>query len=423
MTTCDNCLNKEKCQKDVQDSSTYGKVGDINSLPNITSAFLVLTQGCNLKCKYCFVVQKPRSMTYEIAKDAADFLARNAKDRNEVPSINFFGGEPLIKWDDIIIPLTQYIRGEYGDKFELSMTTNGVLLDEEKLEFMKRNKIGFMVSIDGNKKTQDLNRPCSNGKSSFDIIGPKIPLFLKYNPNMTFRATVDHDNADEYLNNHKFAVENGYTNMFSIVNVFSKWSEEEKTELEKQIHMTADYYIELLYDGIDFTMNPFTSMFNKISRIREAESKNEFRNAGVGLLGYGRCGLGASKFASIGTDGKIYSCQEMSDNDDMGKPFIIGNIYNGTDNEKRMDIIRKFNPKLVHSTDGMDCKKCPFNMICDGACTINNYFANGDLNVMPSILCFYYQTLYKEAQRVQEFIRKLDKAVTAAKKRGILNER
>lgn len=420
---CSRCQNKEKCKDgNLGRTSIYGKAGDKNSLPKITSAFLVVTQACNLKCKYCFVVQKPRSMKYETAQDAADFLAKNAFERNETPGINFFGGEPLLKWHDIIVPLTLYIREKYGNNFELSMTTNGVLLDEEKLEFMKKHKIGFMVSIDGNKKTQDLNRPCGNGKSSFDIIAPKIPMFLKYNPNMTFRATVDHDNVHEYLNNHKFAVENGYTNMFSIVNVFSEWSEEEKNELERQIQLTADYYLSLLYKGINFSMNPFGNMFNKIEKIKYAEENNEFRTAGEGLLAYGRCGLGASKFASIGTDGKLYSCQEMSDNDDLGKPFIIGNIYNGTDNEKRMAIIEKFDPKKVHSTENMDCKKCPFYMICDGACTINNYFANGDLNIMPSILCFYYQCLYKEAVRIRNTAEKMEAMVERFKRRGILNE-
>lgn len=417
---CEGCLNKEKCcQVKQKPVSTFGRAGDINSLPEITSAFLILTQTCNLKCKYCFVVQKPRSMSFKVAKDAANFLEKNAEKRNERPSITYFGGEPLLKWDEIIVPLTLYIRKQFGNNYQLSITTNGVLLDEEKLEFMKKNNIGFMVSIDGNKTTQDLNRPCADGRSSFDIIAPKIPLFLRYNPNITFRSTVDHDNAYEYFNNHKFAAENGYTNMFSIVNVFSKWSLEEKKELERQIKLTVDYYLDLLYHEKKFSMNPFESMFRKIDLIKKARETNSFRTAGAGYLAYGRCGLGASKFSSIGTDGKIYSCQEMSDNDDLGKNFLIGDIYSGTDNEKRMAIINKFDPKLVHSTDDMDCGECPFYMICDGACTINNYFANNDLNIMPSILCFYYQCLYKEALRARKDLYNI---INTSKKRGIINE-
>jgi uncharacterized protein len=421
---CNSCLNKEKCySKNLEGGETFGHTNNIKSLPEITSAFLILTQQCNLSCKYCFVLQKPKAMTYQIALDATEFLARNAAKRNEIPSINYFGGEPLLKWEEIIVPLTRYIRNKYGNNFELSMTTNGVLLDEAKLEFMKQNNIGFMVSIDGDRKTQELNRPCKNGASSFDILASRIPMFLRYNPGMTFRATVDHDNVAEYFSNHKFAMDNGYNNSFFIVNVFSKWSEEEKAELKRQIHKTAEYYLELIMQGKNVTFNPFNTMFNKIKAIEEAEKNKSYRTVGEGLLAFGRCGLGASKFASVGTDGKLYSCQEMSDNDDSGKDFIIGDIYNGTDNEKRMNIINKFNPKLVHSTEGTECIRCPFNNICDGACTINNYFANGDLNIMPSILCFYYQCLYKEALAIYNLGKEYENKLSILKKRGIFNAR
>ena len=161
-------------------------------------------------------------------------------------------------------------------------------------------------------------------------------------------------------------------------------------------------------------------MFSKITKIKEAEEKNQFRIAGEGLLGYGRCGLGASKFASIGTDGALYSCQEMCDNDDQGLPFVIGDIYQGTDNQKRLLIINQFDTKKVSSTEDMACETCPFNLICDGACSINNYFANGDLNRMPAILCFYYQCLYREAVRIREAVTTDAILLEMSKKRGIL---
>lgn len=420
MNNCNNCLNKESCAPKGKEMPIFGAVGSLENLPDITSVFLILTQGCNLKCKYCFVVQKPREMTLQIAKDAVAFIVRNAEKRGETPSINYFGGEPLLKWQDIIVPLTDHIRHRYGDKFDLSMTTNGVLLDEEKLAYMQKNRIGFMVSIDGAKTTQDKNRPCSNGASSFDILAPRIPLFLKYNPRMTFRATVDHDNAGDYLENHKFAFENGYTNMFSIVNVFSAWTEDEKTLLSDQIQQVADFYLDILKKGKSFAMQPFESMFRKINQIAEAKQNHQFRTAGENLLAFGRCGLGASKFASVGTDGRLYSCQEMCDNDDQGLPFVIGDIYQGTDNLKRMSIIKQFDTKKVSSTEDMNCTSCPFNLICDGACSINNYFANGDLNKMPAILCFYYQCLYREAVRIREAITTDATLLEISKKRGIL---
>ena len=125
------------------------------ALPKICGGFLNVTQRCNLACKYCFVVQQPKEMTYEIAKDCADFYARNAIDEKVVPNITFFGGEPMLRYDDIVKPLVEYVRSTYGD-YQLDITTNGTLLDEEKLKFFKKNDVGILLSIDGNKKTQDL---------------------------------------------------------------------------------------------------------------------------------------------------------------------------------------------------------------------------------------------------------------------------
>ena len=148
-------------------------------LPKISGGFLNLTQKCNLKCKYCFVTQQPKEMDYKTAKDAVDFYAKNALDNLDIPDITFFGGEPLLKFEYIIKPLVEYIRKRYGD-FEISVTTNGTLLDEEKLKFLRDNNVGLLLSIDGDKETQNHNRPFHSGKGSFDEID--VDLILKYYP-------------------------------------------------------------------------------------------------------------------------------------------------------------------------------------------------------------------------------------------------
>ena len=92
-------------------------------------------------------------MTYETAKAAAEFLIKNTEETNITPSINFFGGEPMLMWDSIIVPLTNWIRNEYKKPFSLGITTNGTLLDEEKIEFLKKNGVNLLFSIDGGKET------------------------------------------------------------------------------------------------------------------------------------------------------------------------------------------------------------------------------------------------------------------------------
>lgn len=404
--SCNNCLNNLCKQK------RYGSYppsdANQNDLLKISHIFLVVTKNCNMKCKYCFVEQEPENITLQVALDAVEYIAKNAKEYGEIPSINFFGGEPLLRWHDIIVPLTLYIRGRYGKNFSLSMTSNGLLLDEEKLDFMKKYDIGLLFSIDGDKPTQDLNRPTKTGEGSFDILVKKIPMILRYYPNMTFRSTCDHDNVDQFFHNHKFAIENGYNNVFNIVNVFPKWNDAEKEELKRQVRLVGDYYIELSRNGRNVSFSPFNEMFYKIKRIEATRERKDFRSENSNVLGFGRCGIGASKFASVGTDGTLYSCQEMVGNKTKGNMFIIGDIYNGEDNNARLNLIRKFDQRKVVCSEGIEkCRSCKFNPICDGACLINNYFVTGDLNVMPSILCYYYSVLLDEAIRVDKILKEI----------------
>lgn len=400
---CKNCLERQYSISKSQGNSIYPPQNAKEyDLREITSIFLILTRDCNLSCKYCFVDKEQDNITYETAVDAVEFIAKNSFVHKDTPSLNYFGGEPTLRWDDIIVPLTKYIRAKYGNNFSLSMTSNGLLLDEEKLIFMKENNIGLLFSIDGDKKTQDLNRPTRGGSSSFDILKDKIPLILKYFPNVTFRSTTDHDNVSEFFNNHKFAVENGFKSVFNIVNVFTNWNKSEKDELKKQINILGEYYAQIKLEKRNICFSPFDEMFSKLKRIEEAKNSDSFRTTGEGLLGFGRCGIGAGKFASVGTDGTLYSCQEMVGNRQSGKLFIIGDIYNGVDNKARLEIIKKFDPKKVACSSGTSkCRSCKMNNICDGACLINNYFVSGDLNVMPSILCFYYQQLLEKAEDIQ----------------------
>lgn len=369
---------------------------DNKKLPKITSTFLIITNQCNLACRYCFVHQNKENMTYETALDAVNFLIRNSEIQNDTPSINFFGGEPLLRWNEIIVPLTKYIRDNYKKPFNLSMTSNCILMTEEKLEFMKENNIGLLFSIDGDKITQDYNRPLHNDKSSFDILEPKIPIILKYYPNMTFRATIYEDTCQYTFKNMKFAVENGFNNMFFIPNVFNDWSDSNKAILKQQIKMFGDYFIENARNGKIIRLNNFDTEMFKIRRINDSIKNNTYR-IGQNNAGYGKCGLGSSKFASISTNGDLYGCQELVTNKDNGNFFYIGNIYTGVDEKSRYSLVEKY---LRTEVNGLNCSTCKLDSICDGGCVANNYIINNDINKMPVMYCFWIQTLLDECIRV-----------------------
>ncbi|MPM15004.1 hypothetical protein SDC9_61369 [bioreactor metagenome] len=375
---CETCLNNN--------CSNINESG----FPKITSAFFILTNQCPLKCAYCFVNQNIEKMTYQTALDSANFLIENSKETGFTPSITFFGGEPLLEWETIIKPLTKYIRNEYKKQFKLSITSNCVLMTEDKLEFMKDNNISLLFSIDGDKETQSINRPFHNGNSSFDILEPKIPMILKYFPNMTFRATIHKPTAKHTFHNMKFAVEKGYDNMFFIPNVFDDWNEENKNILKQQLTLFGDYFIENARNGKIIHLNNLDKVFSKIPQINYAH-KNQLNRP---IITH-KCGLGTGAAASISTDGKIYACQEMPTNDDL---FEIGNIYDGEDLEKRKKLASLFNSQKVYGLK--NCVDCKLDKICDGACVANNYLWSKELNRIPDMYCYWQQILLDEAIKI-----------------------
>ena len=362
------------------------------NLPKITSAMLVVTHACPLACRYCFVKQEPSKMTLQTAMDAAQFLIKNAEESGAIPDINFFGGEPMLMWDEIIVPLTNWIRNEYQKPFSLGITTNGVLLTPERLNYLKENNIGFLLSIDGAKETQDYNRPFHNGKSSFDIIEPLIPQILEINPIVTFRMTAIPATCNYIFDNIQYAINKGFNNFFIIPNYFEHWDQEHRKILVKEMHKYTEYYIETCRAGKHpITFSIFENCFKDIKKINHAITEKTYRsNCGACT----KCGLGSSIFASIHPNGNIFSCQEMTSNEGNDSLFCIGNIYTGIDENKRIALVEKFDNEPVQ---GDECKTCKYNRICSGECVAQNYFINNDIHLMPEMNCWWKRFLLEEA--------------------------
>jgi radical SAM protein with 4Fe4S-binding SPASM domain len=297
-------------------------------------------------------------MTFDLAMEATKWLIKQAEANGKTPSINYFGGEPLLKYDQIIYPLTKWIREEYKKPFNLGITTNSILLDRDKMDFFKQNSVGMLFSIDGDKEIQDRNRPLKNGGSSFDILKDKIPMVLEYYPNMTFRATFDHDDKDIMARVHKFAIEQGYNNIFHIPNNLADWTEEEKEHLKQQMHDLADYWMDLFREGKTIDFQPFGKAINYIYRINTMDERKGHRDEVRGI-GYGKCGTGATGFASVSPEGKLYSCQEIVGNlNGHAETYCICDIWNGTNEERRFELASQFNVLDVHSGREGRCNDC-----------------------------------------------------------------
>ena len=244
----------------------------------ITAAMLSVTHKCNLACKYCFVNQCPENMTFDTAKKAADWLAANANYPDNIPEINFFGGEPLLRWDDVVKPLISYIRCTYRYPYKLSMTTNGVLLTEDKLRYLKKMDVGILISIDGSKETQDYNRPFHNGNGSFDVIEPNILTAIELYPALVFRMTLIPDTCHNFMSNVMYAQSIGYNRVFAMPNVFEEWTEEKREVMRKQLRIYSEYYIASYKKGvIPIDFNPLENAFKDILLINQAIDSEQYR--------------------------------------------------------------------------------------------------------------------------------------------------
>ena len=200
----------------------------------LTNICLNITNSCNLKCKYCFVEQKSEFIKLETAIQIINYLHKNLlikRNKFNYPKdykcrVTFFGGEPTLLFNEIIIPLVNYIESNFKNDFILSITTNGTLLNKSKILFLKNHNIDVLLSLDGDKYTQDFNRPMKNNKSSFDQIMKILPILQHYFPNLTMRATIDQDTVDQLFNNYLFAIQHNFTSVDFVPNERQKWKEQ-----------------------------------------------------------------------------------------------------------------------------------------------------------------------------------------------------
>ncbi len=387
------------------------------ALPKITSAFLSVTHDCCLRCRYCFIHQNPDYITYDTAKYAVDWLYQNYLDDGErnPPGVTYFGGEPMLCYESILVPLTTYIRETYGDIFSISLTTNGVLLNEERLKFLEGNKVGMLLSMDGGKQTQDEQRPFPGGGSSFDALENKLETILRYYPDVGFRSTITAESAGVWFDNFCFARDAGFRSWFGMPNHFEVWDEEAVRKLADGARRFGDYFIECCRSGErPVPFSSFDRMFRTIRNI------NSNIRAGVNrpvedCAVCGRCGLGGTHYAAIDPGGRVFTCQDMSSFENEDSPFYIGTIFDGVDEDRRMAMVLDYNTRRCH---GKDCSQCRLDRVCDGGCVANNYMANGDIRSIPTIHCEWYQILLEEAIRVMGVLGQEDNEIF----RGIWND-
>lgn len=363
---------------------------------------LNLTDNCNLACRYCFVQQKPNYMTLQVAKDAVDFIVKNYNIRIEKyglkdrKGIFFFGGEPTLMFDSIIVPLMQYIEETYNlDEFDFGITTNGTLLNKERIDFLKKYNIFPLLSIDGNAETQNYNRPYKNGiGNSFDAVVKNIPYLIENFPEVCFRSTIYKDSVKNLYNDFLFAESLGFKNYTCITDSRSViWNNEELQELYDQLEKIIFHQIEYFLKGErpKITVSGLYDAFRDIilSELYENREKELRRTPW-------RCGLGTNG-CSINYKGDLFSCQEQ-DSRNTNEYFYMGNIYTGVDLKKHKQILDDYmNNSDIICKDIEECIDCPLINICSGGCVSVNKDLYNNINFVNPVVCKERKYYYKLA--------------------------
>lgn len=370
----------------------------------LTNICLNVTDACNLQCRYCFVEQHPHFMSYDVALKAVHFILENLEKKNKKFSTNekakltYFGGEPTLMWDEIIVPLTKYIR-ENNFPINLTMTTNGILLDEERINFLKENNIPILLSIDGAPTTQNFNRPCRNSeKSSFDLVVKNIPLILKAFSDTIFRGTIYPETAQYTFENYIFAQYMGFKHIFLIPDERHFWTEENKALLKNEVDKIYSYmdYCFSVKKQIPISFSLIEKSFTYVLRhdINVLNKENFKREIKRNVQ---RCGLGTG-MGAVGYDGTIYGCQEQVSPDNKNI-FLIGNLDTGIDEKLHNKLLKEYNKSQIQLGENpKKCKNCDLCSFCDElSCPSSTYDIHGNFFTMSESRCDWNIWLFNNA--------------------------
>ena len=332
----------------------------------IKALCLHIAHTCNLNCSYCFASQgkyhgERALMSFEVGKRALDFLIENSGTRRNL-EVDFFGGEPLMNFD-VVKKLVEYARSiekEKGKNFRFTLTTNGVLVDDDVIDFANKEMSNVVLSLDGRKEVHDRYRVDYQGRGSYDTIVPKFQKFVKARggKNYYMRGTFTHANPD-FLEDIKTMLNLGFSELSMEPVVAAQGDESALTEEDKPVVMKQYEELAELMLKRDKEGKPFT-----------------FYHYMIDLAGgpciYKRisgCGSG-TEYMAVTPWGDLYPCHQFVGDE----KFKLGDIWHGVENK---EIQNEFASCNVYARS--ECRDCWARLYCSGGCAANAYHATGSV--------------------------------------------
>ena len=337
-----------------------------NRSRDIKALCLHVAHSCNLNCQYCFASQgkyhgERALMSFEVAKQAMDFLVANSGDHVNL-EVDFFGGEPLMNFDVVkqTVAYARSIEKEAGKNFRFTLTTNGVDVDEEVMDFANRECHNVVMSIDGRKKVHDHLRKDYQGNGSYDRIVPKFQEFARRRGDSGYyvRGTFTHNNTD-FTNDIFHLADLGFTQLSMEPVVCSPedpyaLTQEDLPVLFEQYEILAKDMLRRKKEGHPITFYHYMIDLTHGPCIHK-------RIAG--------CGSGTEYFA-VTPWGDLYPCHQFVGDE----AYRMGNIWDGVTNLETQEKFRQCN---VYARK--ECDECWARLFCSGGCAANAYHATGDI--------------------------------------------
>lgn len=374
-------VNEEElnlCYEDIEELKAEGKLFTPNTYESMAGTFkersgdvvkalcLHVAHTCNLTCSYCFAAQgkyhgERALMSFEVGKRALDFLVENSGHRTNL-EVDFFGGEPLMNWQ-VVKDLVKYARSIEKEKkknFRFTLTTNGMLIDDDVIDFANKEMSNVVLSLDGRKEINDRLRVDHMGRGSYDVIVPKFKKLVEARggKNYYMRGTFTHANPD-FTNDVFHMADLGFTEL-SMEPVVSSpddpaaLTEEDIETVKEQYEILAKEMLKREKDGkpitfyhymLDLTEGP--CIYKRISG----------------------CGVG-TEYMAVTPWGDLYPCHQFVGDE----KYKLGDIWKGVENEKLRDDFRCCNAYARE-----ECRDCWAQLYCSGGCAANGYHATGDI--------------------------------------------
>lgn len=374
---------------DIEELKQNGRLFSADTYQNMASVFkdrsavikalcLHVSHTCNLTCEYCFASQGKfhgdrALMPLAVGKQAIDFLIAHSGTRTNL-EVDFFGGEPLMNWD-VVKQIVAYAREAeqlHHKKFRFTLTTNGMLIDDDVIEFSNREMHNVVLSLDGRKEIHDSLRKTVSGKGSYDIIVPKFKELVEKRGDRSYyiRGTFTHQNVD-FTNDIFHMADLGFTEL-SMEPVVCGPEEayaltgEDLPGLFRQYEILAVEMLKREKEGRGFTFYHYMIDLTGGPCIYKRISG---------------CGSGTEYFA-VTPWGELFPCHQF-----VGDPkYSMGNIWDGVTNASLRDEF-----KLCNAYARPECRECWAQLYCSGGCAANAYHATGSIGGIYEYGCRLFQ--------------------------------